>query len=126
MLAYLIEPYAEELVKVVEYDDSLDGMYKLIGCGCVDAVTFNKYGDAVFVDDEGLLYSKEEILDRGFFILVHESGYIQTLAGKGLILGVNKEGDSTSPKESDSAIRNRIGRVERWQAERIVNSGSNR
>jgi len=66
-------------------------------CECIDKVVVNTFTivelndnrDTMFVDDEGLLK-----LPKYFF---QWRGYDQPLAGKGLILGTNDEGESISP-----------------------------
>jgi hypothetical protein len=56
--------------------------------------------DCVFVDDNGLL----KPCDRFFTI----EGYLQPLAGKGLILGADEEGDTVSPATPIETIRKRV------------------
>lgn len=101
MKAYLIDP-TKRSVDEIDYDGTLDSMYKLLDVQLVDAVVLNEFSDTVFVDDEGLLYSPEEVMRRGFF---HVHGYNQHLAGRGLVLGTDAKGASVSPVASIHAIR---------------------
>ncbi len=68
--------------------DNLDAMYKLINCSLVEAVYLNKEQDAVFVDEEGLLKVQTD-----FFYI---EGTHQPLAGRGVVIGCNEEGESVS------------------------------
>lgn len=90
----LIDPFAC-LVTEVEHDAStIDGIYKLISheahpvdcftCAYSDTLV---PGDAIFVDDEGLYKMPER-----FFLF---PGNPQPLAGKGLILGSDSNGETT-------------------------------
>jgi hypothetical protein len=96
MRAILIDPI-ERKVTEVDHDGNYKQIYKLIGCQTFTAVYIgdppeeipsDPRRNAIFIDDEGLLNNP-----RYFFIW---RGYPQPLAGKGLILGANEEGDSCS------------------------------
>lgn len=96
MKAYLIDPFAKT-VSEVEYDGNYKNIYKLISSPTNPVSTFtcvnvNEAEDTVFVDDEGLLGNMST---QEFFTL---NGY--PLAGKGLVLGTNEDGDSVSPSIS--------------------------
>ena len=99
--AILIDPHSQT-VQPVEWNGDYKHIYELTGCDCYDVARINKHGDGVFVDDEGLF--KEE---QAFFLV---SGYPQPLAGKGLILGVDEEGESVEPKVTLERIADTI----RW------------
>jgi len=86
--AYLIDPVTRT-VKEVTYNGDYNQIYTLTDCDTFTCVMFNEHSDTIFVDDEGLFKS-----DQQFF---HVQGYPQPLAGKGLILGTNDEGESVSP-----------------------------
>lgn len=62
---------------------------ELIDCDCVTAARFNDAGDVAYVDDEGLLKGPTD-----FFLI---EGYPQPLAGKGVIVGTNEDGDDVEP-----------------------------
>jgi hypothetical protein len=89
MQAYLIDPQSRT-IKTVEHPGGIDNIYKLIEAGTFDCARFNEQGDGIFVDDEGLLHGP---IYQFFGI----KGYGQPLAGKGLVLGCDEEGNSASP-----------------------------
>lgn len=97
--AILIDPHAQT-VQSVEWNGDYKHIYQLIDCDCYDVARINKHGDGVFVDDEGLY--KE---NQAFFVV---DGYPQPLAGKGLILGVDAEGESVAPNVALGHIANTI------------------
>lgn len=79
-------------VKIVELEgNNIDQMHELIKCECFTCVDFNNRGvETVYVDDNGLLNDP-----KCFFAV---PGYPQWIAGNGLILGTNAEGESISTK----------------------------
>ena len=99
MKAYLIDPY-EQSVSEVEYNGDYNQIYKLI-----DATTFDvariANGDSIYIDDEGLSKDWQE-----FFM---HKDYGNPLAGKGLVLGCNDEGDSTEPACTLEQLRGQVG-----------------
>ena len=110
---YLIDPFAETVTKVA-YEGDFTCIYKHIKASLFTTVWLESRKDsmsveknfldtdyhlslsspsvidAIFVDDEGLFKD-----DQRFFML---RGYHEPLAGRGLVLGANAEGDTTSPK----------------------------
>lgn len=91
---YLIDPIALT-ISVVQLDrGDINQMYKLLGVESFDCARINAQGDAIFVDDEGLLKSQPA---NNFFQC---DWYPTPLAGKGLVLGVDSRGNSTDPKVS--------------------------
>jgi hypothetical protein len=92
MQAYLIDPQART-IKPVEYGGGIDSIYKLIDADTFDLARFNEQGDGIFVDDEGLLHGP-------VYQFFGVRGYGQPLAGKGLVLGCDEEGNSVSPSVS--------------------------
>lgn len=99
MDAYLIDPFKRE-VTTVQYNGDYHHIYALIDCECFDIARINAKGDGIFVDDEGLF--KEE---QAFFIV---KGYGNPLAGKGLVLGSDDEGNSVSPHITLDELRSRV------------------
>lgn len=104
MKAFLINPWAFSRIDIqflteVEYTGDFHQISELITPPDHDpvrwftAVQLNRAGDTVYVDDEGLF-------NVSHFMFI--KSYPQPLAGCGLILGTDKEGNSTSPKEIDS------------------------
>lgn len=102
MQAYLIDPIAER-VSVVDYDGDYNSIYKLIDCSMFDLVNITHDGDAIFVDDEGLFKRRQ-----WFFEYLFPNGRSVTLAGRGLVLGVDHEGESVSPKIDLEELTSRI------------------
>jgi hypothetical protein len=97
--AYLIDPVTRT-VEEVTYADNFTHIYSLIDCDTFTCLTFNEHNDTVFVDDEGLFKP-----DQHFFKL---KGYPDPLAGKGLVLGTDEEGESVSPTISLEEFRKLI------------------
>jgi hypothetical protein len=85
MKAYLIDPFARTVTQV-EYSGDYKEISALIGCQLFDAVRIGANGDTIFVDDEGLLNGPTEFFKH--------SSYPSPLAGKGLVLGTDDEGES--------------------------------
>ena len=88
MRAYLVNP-VDKTVTLVEHDGDYRDIYKHIEAECFTALTLNSSGDALYLDDEGLYRD-----GQAFF---HLKGYPQPLAGRGLLLGTDHEGDSRAP-----------------------------
>jgi hypothetical protein len=89
MKAYLVNPF-EQTITEVRYSGNYQQIYSHLDCDCFTVADFNEQGDCVFVDDEGLISGKHQ----EFFMI---DGYPTPLAGMGLILGTNQEGESTAP-----------------------------
>lgn len=88
--AILIDPFEKTVTEVQHDADDYRGIYKLIShetmpVDCFTVVRLDDV-DSVFIDDEGLLK------DPTHFFLWR--GYPQPLAGKGLILGCDEEGET--------------------------------
>lgn len=100
MKAILIDPFTRSITEV-EYSGNYQQIYDLIDAECFDVARINKHGDGIFVDDEGLLHDKEQC----FFL--HED-YPMPLAGKGLVLGCDDEGESVSPHTTLDELRLKV------------------
>lgn len=100
MNAFLIDPFTCT-IKEVDYSGSYKHIYQLIDCECFDVVRINDKGDGIFVDDEGLLHDKPQ----AYFIC---APYPNPLAGKGLVLGTDGEGESISPKITIEELEQRV------------------
>ena len=88
MKAILIDVKTQE-IKEVEHDNTLQNIYDLIDCRAFDLVRIDDV-NSIFVDDEG-------ILKDNLYFEYSGSGRVFQLAGNGLILGVDDEGDSVEP-----------------------------
>lgn len=89
MKAFFIDSEKEE-IKEVEYTN-WEEISPMLGARCFTVAVFNKKEDCVYIDDEGLLSLTEK---SKFFEI---EGYPQPLAGNGLVLGTNDEGESVEP-----------------------------
>lgn len=91
MKAILIDPETKTISEV-DYSGDYKDIYKLIDCQNFTVIQLDFFADetaeSLYIDDEGLLNEPEH-----FFIW---KDYHQPLAGKGLILGTDAEGDSRS------------------------------
>lgn len=106
MKAFLIDPYAKAITEV-DYDGDYKNIYKLIDCRCFTVVgpvgdeklaprgEFNEpLMDSVYIDDEGMLSG-----DNPVWTLRTMPGV--SLAKKGLVLGVDNEGESVAVQTTD-------------------------
>ena len=100
MNAYLIDPFAKTVTEV-EYGGNYQEIYQLIDCDTFDVVRINNKGDAIFVDDEGLINGKPQ----AFFMY---QDYPQPITGKGLVLGSDTEGETTAPRISFDELCDKI------------------
>ena len=89
MKAILIDVIKQE-VKEVEHDDTLKSIYNLVDCGTFDVVRIDDI-NSIYIDDEGLF-----IEDQLYFNYKGTTDSV-SLAGNGLILGVDDEGETISP-----------------------------
>lgn len=101
MRAILIDPQARRISEV-QYTGDYRNIYTHIGANTFDIVHLNRGGDTLFVDDEGLL-------KPNYYFQWVPADHLIILAGKGLILGTNAEGDSIATKmplvDVDMAVR---------------------
>lgn len=112
MKAYLIDPFARSVTET-EYNGDYQTIAPAIGARLFTVAEFNDAGDAVFVDDEGLLAGP-----TAFFLI---DGYPEPLAGKGLVLGLDADtGDSTAPSESLEQLTARVKWVDLMAGGRVV------
>lgn len=102
MKAILIDPETKT-VQQIEYDGDYNSIYKLIGCDTFTVVQLDD-GNALFLDDEGLLNDTE------FFFRWDGANNpdCQPFAGKGLILGTDEEGDSIATTMDVDDVRRRV------------------
>lgn len=102
MKAYLIDPFVPAITEV-EYSGDYNQIYKLIDCDlftCVDIDTGDA-SDTLFVDDEGLISGKPQ----EFFMI---GDYPTPLAGKGLVLGTDQNGESIAPSVDLEKLKNMV------------------
>lgn len=100
MKAYLIDPFMET-VQEIDYSGDWKDIRTLLKCDIFTTVYFDDMStDSVFVDDEGLYVDNQRFFKLG--------GYTQPLAGYGLVLGCNEEGDSVDCMSTLEDVANQI------------------
>lgn len=97
--AILIDP-TSRTVEPVELNRGYREISRILGCGCFTTLGLSR-SEVLYLDDEGLL--KEE--PGPFFKL---EGYPQPLAGRGLILGLDFDGESVSTKLTVEKVRQKV------------------
>lgn len=86
-------------VEVRQHD--IHHMHDLIECQCFTCLNMNEKGtETIYVDDEGLLKDPKHFFRMPF--------YPQWLAGNGLILGTNSNGESVNTKCSVEEIESQV------------------
>jgi len=101
MRAILINPQ-DETVTEVEWNGDYKHIYRLIDAACFDCVRLgDKAENTIYVDDEGLLNGKAR--DVGMFRVDGDNPAY--LAGKGLILATDKEGESVGTDLTLESVR---------------------
>lgn len=99
MRAILINPF-DKSVSEVDYSGDYHDIYKLIDCQTFTVASDDQVD--IWLDDEGL-FKKEQ----AFFWY---QGMGQPFAGKGLILGYDKDGESIATTADIDSVTNKI----RW------------
>ena len=99
MKAILIDVKTQE-VKEVEHDGEIQNIYNLIDCRAFDIVRIDDVND-IFVDDEG-------ILKDNLYFEYSGSENVFKLAGSGLILGVDDEGNSIPPTLTVEDVKGKV------------------
>lgn len=117
MRAILINPQ-DCTITEVDYTGEYSNIYTHIEAQCFDCVRFgDKQGNTIFVDDEGLLNGK--VSDVGMFRV--DGDFPAYLAGKGLILATDAEGESVATDMDIEELRKKIafGRPVRYMGEAV-------
>ena len=91
---YLIDPWEQKVEKVTLSNNNNEKIYELIGARPFEVVGVNKKMDGIFVDEQGLYREM-----KCPWLLSTDWGK-QALVNRGLMLGVDQDGQSTSPRES--------------------------
>lgn len=99
MRAFLIDPEAKTVNEVL-FDGDYHQIYTLIGAECFDVCRLPD-NDGIFVDDEGLVNGKPQ----SFFMHIDA---MQPLAGKGLVLGCDEQGNTVEPKTTLDHLRRSV------------------
>ena len=97
---FLVDPFTQT-INEVQYRGEYKHIYELIDCDTYDCARINRFGDALFVDDDGLY--KEA---QAFFV---HADYPQPLAGKALVLGCDmKDGETIAPTTTLDELREKV------------------
>ena len=118
MKAFLIDPKHRTITEV-QHNDTLEDYHRLIGCECMDSATFRR-GHTVFVDDTGF-YAREQ----HFFAI---RGYPQELSNRGLVVGIDEEGETIEPSIGLPWLKDNVSWLE-YQGEgcwRVLQFGGRR
>jgi hypothetical protein len=120
MQGYLVDPEAMTIT-VVEVDTSkgITAICDLIEASPFAVVTFSDNGDGVYVDDESLLHVPTH--ERNYFYV---EGHDEPLIGKGLVLGVDDEGESTTPKTAFTVFRQNVHFLDRNMVHQLARAGN--
>ena len=106
MKAILIDSINKE-VKEVEIGKGIDQMYEFLNCDCFTIASYLKKGDAIFVDDEGLM--------NGTDVFFTYEGAHQPFAGNGLIMGSNSKGESVGCKIDLNEVKGKVKFYTRYE-----------
>lgn len=101
MRAILIDPF-DQTVTEVDYSGDFKQIHELLNIRSFTLVSDFAGGNDIYVDDNGLAVDFE---NQAFFIA---KGYPEPLAGKGLILGVTPDGESTATELNLEDARQKI------------------
>lgn len=93
----LIDPVAKT-VEPVEYEDTLEGLYTVLGCSMIEATGRGILPgrDVAYVDEEGL-FAETKAWWR-YNRTACRGAEHQWLANRGLIVGTDDEGENATPK----------------------------
>ena len=101
MIKAILIDTPNQTIEIVDYSGDYKDIYGLLGCDLFTTVYLEGVGeDTLYVDDEGL-YVENQV----FFGI---AGCPQPLAGRGLILGTDDEGDSTDCTSSLDTIKKMV------------------
>lgn len=99
MKAFLIDPKAQSITEV-DYSGDHHDIYRLIDASTFDVVRLYRTGDGAYIDDEGLFKDEQH-----FWL---HCNYPQPLAGRGLVLGVDEDGETVSPSVTLEQLREEV------------------
>lgn len=101
MRAILIDAIAKTVTEVEMEGESYKEIHRLIGCECFTMAVQLENKDAILVDDEGLLKDPQH-----FFYV--DGWYPMPLAGKGIIVGSDEEGETVAAKTDLRTVKGRV------------------
>jgi hypothetical protein len=100
-------------VEQIDLNPGLPAIYRAIGnsCNCFACPLFFDNGDALYVDDEGLLKKQ----NGGFCY----SDWAQAVAGNALIVGIDESGENIDCKSTASQIIKGLNWLDAYAMESI-------
>jgi len=107
MTGILIDPFLKKLTNVnVGTDHTLQDMYKHMGCSYVETVNYKHLHvvEDIWVDEEGLLKRDQRFFKVSNLPYLHNG----VIAGRGLILGSTREGETISSSLTIEEVTPRI------------------
>lgn len=125
MKAILIDPYAltahhqgiltfapEQVVTEIEIEEGIEAIYAALSTterpvDCFDVARIGDAGDGIFVDDNGLMTNPTHFFSYRPSGAVDDYGH-PCLAGRGLILGCDEDGNSIAPKVTVEEVREAV------------------
>lgn len=105
MKAILINPF-DHTVKEVDYSGDFRDIYKLIEAQTFDVARISRM-DGIFVDDEGLLNAPTHFFEH--------AEYPSPLAGKGLIVGCDDQGESQDCATNVDEVKSKVAFLNYFQ-----------
>ena len=105
MKAFRIDPLNKKITEV-EYNGDYKQIYNHIDASTFDVATLYDNGDGAYIDDEGLFVENQHFW-------IHKN-FPTPLAGIGLLLGLDEEGDSTAPKTTIEELNSDV----KWVGDR--------
>ena len=113
MKAYLILPQSRT-IEEVNHSGDYKQIYDFIGATTFDAVCLYENRDTAYIDDEGLIPKthKGKQVEQHFWI---HRNYPTPLAGAGLILGCDDEGETVAASCTIEQLRDDV----KWCGERF-------
>lgn len=105
--AYLIIPETRsiEAVEMRGGSDHLQDIYRLLDCQLITTAALDEH-DTIYCDDEGLLHGP-------VYQFFGVSGNPQPLAGRGLVVGLDADGNDCAPRLSLAEVKERTYFIER-------------
>ena len=109
--AILIDPFNKLVVETriaAHGKEHMNEIYAALKCDLITVASeINEQRDALFVDDEGLLMN--DLSQQRFFALFLDGGETQIpLAGMGLIMGTNEDGESVDATVTAEEVQQMI------------------
>ena len=105
--AYLINPETRSIEAVDMHggEDHLQDIYRLLDCQLITSAAIDAH-NTIYCDDEGLIHGP-------VYQFFGFSGNLQPLAGRGLVVGLDAEGNDCAPSLSLAEVKERTYFIER-------------